>query len=110
MRTPFSDLDLNRLVHEPARLGILTALSACDEADFLFLLNLTGLTKGNLSSHLSKLEQGGLVAIRKTFEGKQPVTYVRLTPEGRAALKVHWKRLDVLRTAGQRLRLRTLEP
>ena len=56
MPTPFEHLaELNRRVHEPSRLAILTALSACDKADFLFLLNITGLTKGNLSSHLSKL-------------------------------------------------------
>jgi len=88
MSNPFEDLaSLNRLVHEPGRLAILTALSACEEADFLFLLNITGLTKGNLSSHLSKLEQGGLVEIRKAFEGRQPITYVRLTPEGREGVR-----------------------
>ncbi|MEX1127939.1 MAG: transcriptional regulator [Vicinamibacterales bacterium] len=71
MPTPFEHLAaLNRLVHEPSRLAILTALSACEKADFLFLLNITGLTKGNLSSHLSKLEQAGLVTIEKKFEGK----------------------------------------
>ena len=105
--TPFEDLQsLSRLVHEPARLAILAALSACQKADFLFLLNVTGLTKGNLSSHLSKLEQGGLIEIEKTFEARQPVTYVRLTPEGREALKAHWKRLDALRAAGKKLKPR----
>ena len=60
MPTPFDHLaDINRLVHEPSRLAILTALSACEKADFVFLLNVTRLTKGNLSSHLSKLEHGG---------------------------------------------------
>lgn len=98
MTTPYEDLSsLNRLVHEPARLAILTALSACDEADFLFLLNITGLTKGNLSSHLTKLEQGGLVAIRKAFEGRQPVTYASLMPEGRDALQDYWDRLARIR-------------
>ena len=89
--------DINRLIHEPARLAILTALSACEQADFTFLLNVTGLTKGNLSSHLSKLEQGGLVVIRKEFEGKHPITYIMLTPEGRQGLSEHWARLDALR-------------
>jgi len=104
---PLLDIDsLNRLVHEPARLAILVALSACEKADFLFLLNVTGLTKGNLSSHLSKLEQGGLVEIEKAFEARQPVTYVRLTPEGREALKAHWKRLDALRAAAKKLKPR----
>lgn len=90
---------INRLVHEPARLTILTALSACQKADFLFLLNLTGLTKGNLSSHLSKLERGGLIRIEKTFEGRLPVTYVMLTPEGREGLDEHWERLRALQQA-----------
>ena len=72
-------------------------LSACEKADFVFLLNVTRLTKGNLSSHLSKLEQGGLVAIEKVFEGKHPVTSVMLTPEGREGLDQHWKRLEAIR-------------
>lgn len=98
MPTPFDHLaDINRLVHEPSRLAILTALSACEKADFVFLLNITRLTKGNLSSHLSKLEHGGLVVIEKTFEGKHPVTYVMLTPEGREGLEDHWKRLEAIR-------------
>ena len=89
MSTPFEYLQsVNRLVHEPARLAILVALSACDKADFFFLLNITGLTKGNLSSHLSKLEQAQLVEIEKTFEGKIPITYAKLTLEGKEALIV----------------------
>ena len=98
MPTPFEHLaSFDRLVHEPARLSILTALSACEKADFVFLRNLTGLTKGNLSSHLIKLEQGGLVAIEKTFEGKQPITYAMLTGEGKEALKEYWKRFEKAR-------------
>ena len=104
--TPFERLaSFDRLVHEPARLAILTALSACDKADFVFLRNLTGLTKGNLSSHLTKLEQGGLVEIEKTFEGKQPITYVTLSGEGRDVLKAYWKRFDQVRKG-----LRSLKP
>lgn len=105
MPAPFDDISaLNRLVHEPARLAILTALSACDRADFVFLLSLTGLTKGNLSSHLSKLEQGGLVSIEKAFEHRQPITYLRLTPEGRERLQEHWDRLEAIRRAARRLK------
>jgi DNA-binding transcriptional ArsR family regulator len=105
MTTPYEHLSsLNRLVHEPARLAILTALAACEEADFVFLLNITGLTKGNLSSHLSKLEQGGLVEIRKVFERQQPVTYLRLTPEGREGLKEYWGRIDQVRRSARKLR------
>jgi len=105
MPTPFEHLaELNRLVHEPSRLAILTALSACDKADFLFLLNITGLTKGNLSSHLAKLEQANLVAIEKTYDGKQPITYAMLTLEGREALKEHWDRLERIRKGAKALR------
>lgn len=105
MPTPFEHLaSFDRLVHEPARLAILTALSACERADFIFLRTLTGLTKGNLSSHLAKLEHGGLVAIQKVFEGKQPITYVALTGEGRDVLKAYWKRFDGVRQGLRRLK------
>jgi DNA-binding transcriptional ArsR family regulator len=88
---------LDRLIHEPARLAILTALSACSSANFLFLQRLTGLTKGNLSSHLSKLEDAGLVYIGKQFFGKTPNTDIYLTPKGRAAIEQHWQQLEALR-------------
>jgi DNA-binding transcriptional ArsR family regulator len=109
MPTPFEHLaSFDRLVHEPARLSILTALSACEKADFVFLRNVTGLTKGNLSSHLMKLEQGNLVEIEKTFEGKHPITYVALTGEGRDVLKSYWKRFDKVREGVRALKpLRT---
>lgn len=100
--SPFRDIaDLDKLVHEPARLAILTALQACEEADFTFLRNLTGLTKGNLSSHLSRLEDAGLVAVTKTFEGKTPVTYARLTDTGRQAIRSYWEQMDRLRNGAQ---------
>ena len=110
MTTPFEHLvSFDRLVHEPARLAILTALSACQKADFVFLRSLTGLTKGNLSSHLGKLEHSGLVAIEKVFEGKQPITYVALTGEGRDVLKAYWKRFDRVRKGLRQLKpLRTV--
>lgn len=92
---------LDKLIHEPARLAILTALSACESADFLFLGRLIGLSKGNLSSHLSKLEEAGLVQIEKQFIGKKPNTQVSLTENGRAAINRHWQRLDNLRNGAQ---------
>jgi DNA-binding transcriptional ArsR family regulator len=96
--------DLNRLVHEPARLAILTALRACRAADFLFLQSLVGLTKGNLSSHLTKLEQAGFIAIDKEFRGKVPSTRARLTASGRDAIDQHWRDLEALRRSALRLR------
>lgn len=89
--------ELDRLVHEPARLAILTALSACRSADFLYLQRLTGLSKGNLSSHIAKLEEGGLVHVLKEFVGKTPVTRLSLTRSGRAGVERHWHQLEELR-------------
>ena len=100
MSAPFEELaELDRLVHEPARLAILTALAACKSADFLYLQRLTGLSKGNLSSHLSKLESAELVSIDKEFVGKVPNTRVIISKRGRSAVERHWKQLDQLRQA-----------
>ena len=77
--------ELDRLVDEPGRLAIMTVLSSVKDADFLFLQRATGLTKGNLSSHLSKLEEGGLVEIEKRFVEKKTQTLVRLS-DGRQGL------------------------
>jgi DNA-binding MarR family transcriptional regulator len=88
--------ELDRLVHEPARLAILVQLSFVAEADFLYLLRRTGLTKGNLSSHLSKLEDAGYVAVAKSFVGKTPRTRLALTPRGRAAFARYRARLGDL--------------
>jgi DNA-binding transcriptional ArsR family regulator len=72
-------------LHEPARLAIMAVLSACESADFTCRLNATGLNKGNLSAHLSKLEDGGYMAIAKSFKGKHPNTLCALTAAGRRA-------------------------
>jgi DNA-binding MarR family transcriptional regulator len=84
-------------VHEPARLAALTALSACESADFVFLQRLTGLQPGNLSQHLAKLEEAGFVTLTKAFAGKYRQTTVRITEAGRKAVAQHWKRLDALK-------------
>lgn len=97
-QTPFAELArVDRLIHEPSRLAILSALLACAEADFQYLLTATGLSKGNLSSHLSKLEAGGLVAVEKGYEGKTPWTRAHLTGEGRTRVEAHWRDLERLR-------------
>jgi len=80
---PLANID--RLVHEPARLMIMATLYVVESADFLFLVRQTGLTLGNLSSHMSKLEAAGYVDVVKTFVGKRPHTMLRLTDEGRSA-------------------------
>lgn len=86
--------ELDRLIHEPARLLITTILSTVASADFLFLQRETGLTKGNLSAHLSKLENAGYVSIEKTFKGKLPLTVCKLTPAGQKALKTYREQLQ----------------
>jgi len=78
---------LDKLVHEPARLAIMANLYVVERADFMFLMRRTGLTFGNLSSHLSKLEATGYVRIEKTFKGKKPHTLVHLTGTGRRAFE-----------------------
>jgi DNA-binding transcriptional ArsR family regulator len=83
--------DLNRLIHEPARLTIVALLSSVKEVDFLYLLRETGLTKGNFSTHLVRLEEAGYVDIEKTFRGKIPMTLVRLSSEGRVAFQSYRK-------------------
>jgi DNA-binding transcriptional ArsR family regulator len=84
-------IHLDRLIHEPSRLAIVAVLSACESADFAYLLNATGLSKGNLSAHLSKLEDGGYVAIIKGFKGKYPSTNCSLTVAGLRAFSVYRK-------------------
>ncbi|WP_326651630.1 MULTISPECIES: transcriptional regulator [unclassified Streptomyces] len=91
------ELILDRLIHEPGRLAILTVLSSVKAADFVFLQRATRLTKGNLSSHLSKLEEAGLVEIEKTFVHKKPKTSVTLTAVGRERIAHHWDQLERLR-------------
>jgi DNA-binding MarR family transcriptional regulator len=85
--------DVNRLIHEPSRGVILAILSVVESADFLYLLRETGLTKGNLSVHLSKLEQAGYVNIEKTYRGKIPLTLCRMTEKGRKAFDAYRNQL-----------------
>jgi len=94
MSTRISSLaDVDRLIHEPARLVIVAILSSVESADFLYLQRETGLTKGNLSSHLSKLEEAQYVTIEKTYQGKTPLTICRLTAQGREAFEAYRKQM-----------------
>lgn len=78
---------LDRVIHEPARLLVLAYLYVVECADFLYLMRQTGLTQGNLSSHMSKLEEAGYIEVEKQFVNKRPNTLLRLTPEGRKAFR-----------------------
>lgn len=79
--------ELDRVIHEPSRLLLVAMLYPLEEADFLYLLTESQMTKGNLSSHLAKLEEAGYVQIEKGFQGKIPHTLVRLTRQGRGAFE-----------------------
>ena len=80
--------EIDRIIHEPARLIIMAHLYVVESADFLFLMQQTGLTFGNLSSHMSKLEQAGFISVEKEFVDRKPHTMLSLTKSGRAALKI----------------------
>lgn len=87
---------LNPLIHEPARLGIMAALVECRAADFMFLVGVTGLTRGNLSTHLARLTQAGYVFESKEFVERKPRTEYRITDVGQQAYKEYlkeWSRL-----------------
>lgn len=92
--TPPQLNDLDRLVHEPARLMILANLYVVENANFTFLMNQTGLTWGNLSSHLTRLEEAGYVRIEKEFVDKKPQTNASLTAEGRAAFTLYRQQMQ----------------
>lgn len=85
--------NVDRLIHEPARLMIMTILSVVDEADFLYLQRETELTRGNLSSHLAKLEEAGYIHIEKTYREKIPLTLCSLTNSGREAFTAYRNQL-----------------
>jgi DNA-binding transcriptional ArsR family regulator len=92
---------LDKIIHEPARLAIMTALSSCISADFTFLQNLTGLTQGNLSGHLIKLEEAKLIEIEKKIVKKRPNTTVKLTTFGKKSINNYWNQIEKLREKSQ---------
>ena len=89
--------DLHPIIHQPARLRIMMILSGTDSADFTFLEKTLGLTKGNLSAHMARLEETGYVEVTKTFRGKMPNTSYRLTSQGRSGLDDYWEAVDAIR-------------
>ncbi len=86
---PTSTGEIDRIVHEPARYLIMAYLYVIESSDFLFLRSQTGLTQGNLSSHLSKLEAAEYIEIKKEFVGKRPHTMLNLTDRGRQAFETY---------------------
>jgi len=89
---PLADID--QVIHASARLMVLTYLYVVESADYVFLMRLTGLTWGNLSTHLTKLEEAGYIAITKEFKGKKPHTTINLTKQGRTAFREYKRSLQ----------------
>jgi DNA-binding MarR family transcriptional regulator len=85
--------DIDRLIHEPARLLIMAYLYVVESADFTFLMRQTGLTWGNLSAHMSKLEAAGYIEVIKDFVDKKPHTMLRLTEKGREAFREYRRKM-----------------
>lgn len=85
--------EIDKLIHEPARLNIMAHLYVIESADFTFLMNQTGLTRGNLSSHMSKLEEAGYLEVEKKFVRKKPQTMLKLAQKGRDAFKSYMRNI-----------------
>lgn len=99
----FAMPEIDRVVHEPARLAILTVLTSCYEADFLFLERATKLSRGNLSVQLTRLESAGAIEITKKIEHKRTLTTASLTDRGRRALNSYWESMKAMRAAAGEL-------
>ena len=82
---PLADID--QVIHAPARLMVLTYLYVVESADYVFLVRQTGLSWGNLATHLTRLEEAGYIEMEKGYKGKKPHTTIRLTKRGRAAFR-----------------------
>ena len=100
-REDFEMPDIDRVIHEPARLAILTVLSSCEEADFLFLERITKLSRGNLSVQLTRLVEAGVIEVEKRIEHKRTLTTAKLTDKGRRGLSVYWESMNTLREAAK---------
>ena len=85
--------DIDQVIHSPSRLTVLAYLYVVESADFVFLKNMTALTWGNLSTHLSKLEEAGYVTSEKGYKGKKPHTMIRLTDAGRVAFREYKQKM-----------------
>lgn len=89
-----SGLEIDRIIHEPARLRILAQLYVVDSADFIFLMTQLGMTWGNLSSHMTKLEDAEYIEVQKEFLNKKPRTILKLTQKGRKAFMEYRKTIN----------------
>ena len=93
---PDEILNIDPVIHAPIRLAVLSVLITVDNASFAYLKESTGASDGNLSTHLTKLEDAGLVAIEKTYKGKKPLTLCSITEKGREALRIYIDKLEAI--------------
>ena len=91
--SPNPAAELDQLIHTPARLNIMTQLYVVEEADYIFLRNVTGLTWGNLSAHVSKVAEAGYVKIEKSIVNKKTHTVAALTGKGRDAFEAYRRKM-----------------
>lgn len=89
---------LDKLVHEPHRFAILHVLARIEKADYAYLQRITGLTMGALAAHIGRLEDAGLIEVRKEFVLRRPKTWVLATQAGERAVEEHWQRLEKIRS------------
>jgi DNA-binding MarR family transcriptional regulator len=94
-------MEIDRIIHEPARLRIMMILAGLEQADFNFLVTTLSLTRGNLSSHMDKLESAGYLKVKRSFKGKLRNTSYQLTQKGFRALAQYWENLDAVRRSGR---------
>ena len=87
-------VDIDRVIHAPARLMVMTYLYVVDNVDYVYLTHLTGLTWGNLATHISKLEEADYVAVEKTFLDKKPYSVIKLTEKGRQAFREYKRQMQ----------------
>jgi DNA-binding MarR family transcriptional regulator len=96
-------MEIDKVIHEPARLRIMMILSGVEKADFNFLVTTLRLTRGNLSRHIEKLESADYIKVKKSFKGRMPNTSYQITQKGSKALAKYWENLDSVRQSGQKL-------
>ena len=93
-------MKFDKIIHEPARLRVMMILAGLEQADFNFLVTTLSLTRGNLSSHMEKLESAGYLKVKRSFKGKVRNTSYQLTQKGSKALAQYWENLDAVRRSG----------
>jgi DNA-binding MarR family transcriptional regulator len=90
----FNPAEVNKLIHAPIRLGIMTILNSIEEVNFNYLKNKLKVTDGNLSSHMERLEKAGYLKVKKAFVDKKPLTVYRVTNKGRKAFGDYIEHLE----------------